>query len=264
MKNIFNKYMLPLIFVLSASNATLPFGFEAKFDQDGVSVNGQNLQEQSSVKKLCTEIVLSLGGGWLATQWVKDKDCSANMKVGAIIAGSTLGSAASAALYGASTKEVLTTVGSTAGLIAGISLAQYGNKYYIKDSAAFGGKLGAALVSAVYKDAAATKVYAAQAVGEQLGAHLFDTQHLRLNNQVSEIGKAIGSGCGAAVVAENKETRNYFLKKALFHTVALQAMDKIPIDRIPNMHDSRMQLAIALGKTQLSGILSDKLLRRTT
>ncbi len=61
MKNIFNKSIFAALAVLSISNTTLPFGFEMKMDQDGVTVNGQNIQQASTYKKVfrcCTGVLL--------------------------------------------------------------------------------------------------------------------------------------------------------------------------------------------------------------
>lgn len=67
-------------------------------------------------------------------------------------------------------------------------------KYLIKDLGALGSKLGEMLITLLYyNDRASSKLLVAQAVGEQAGAHLFDTEELFKNNKVSQTGKIVGS-----------------------------------------------------------------------
>ncbi len=139
-----------------------------------------------------------------------------------------MGWMANKAVYGdINIKTLLTTVGSTVGTLAGAALEQQGSQCCIKDTAAFGGNVGAMVVSAAYKDINATKIYAAQAVGEQVGEHLWGHDEKVKSGGVSLIGKKIGSSCGAAIVAPDKQTQNFFVKKGLIDTAVLIGTGKI-------------------------------------
>lgn len=214
MKNIFNKTVLLGCAILSFCNSNptfggeIKFGFEAKLDQDGISVNGKNIQDQtdSSYTRFGVTVVSAIFFGYIGSKF-----------------------------------------------------AELGKKFFIKDMGAFGGRIGAMFISALYRDKARIKTLAAQAVGEQIGAHLFETYETYMQNKVSQIGKITGASIAAALIEPNKDMKRYHLEKGLVKLATFQIIDKAISPKL-RVQDNAPWIEIV--KVPIADCLSTQLLKK--
>lgn len=230
------KKFTVLLCCLAAINQlqALDVGIELTLNDVGLSVNGINFKHLST-KRTAVELACSLFTCWLASKMIKPEDSA--KKIWAANAGAVVGSIAADFIFkDVDTKRIAFKTGAALGRIGGAELLK--KQKYIKDPAGLGGKIGSIAVASVYQDLPRMQLYAASAIGEQLGMYLFDTapqaSDLKTVSRVSAAGKVIGSSCGIALAAPDSHVRNYFMKKALIDGIAMQAQRKIPVVSRPD------------------------------
>lgn len=199
---------------------------ELILDDIALSINGIHVKHIET-KRTAVELACSLFCSWVAYTYMTKANYSPTVKIGIANAGAVIGSIGADCIFkDVSTKRIAYHIGAAAGRIVGTELGNHTR--FIKDPAALGGKIGTIGVACYYQDMKRVKLYAASAIGEQLGMHLFDTHKDKTFHKVSTAGKTIGSSCGIALAAADTHTRHYFIKKALIDGVAMQAQRKMP------------------------------------